>query len=237
MLRVEELNMIYSDSIQALKNVSLIVPDNHIYCLLGDNGAGKSTLIHLFLDFFRPTSGNTFIDKINVQDNPVNARKRIAYLPDQVELYETMTGFENLSFFCKLARCSHKMNDLQKLFNFVKLNIKWGREPVCNYSRGMKQKLGLAILLGRRAKSFLLDEPTLGLDPQSSRDLLNTLLQLKDSGASILMSTHDLFRAQKIADTIGILTKGQLVLEIPKSQIKDLDLENTLLDYMEGTIS
>ncbi len=233
MLRASSINMKYPGGAQALDNVSLTVPNGHIYCLLGSNGAGKSTLIHLFLDFIRPDSGNTYVDDILVQENPVLARHNLAYLPDQVELFEEMSGADNLTFFCRIAKQNINSNQITNLFDAVNLEPHWSTKKVGTYSRGMRQKLGLAILIGRNAGSFLMDEPTLGLDPQSSRDLVEVILKLKSENSSVLVSTHDLLRAQQIADTIGILKKGKLITEISKSDIAKIDLEKVYLEYLD----
>lgn len=233
MISAENVSMTYPNGTRALHDVTLTVPDGSVYSLLGANGAGKSTLMYLFVDFIRPTSGRTMVDGVVVQNDPVVARKRLAYLPDQVELFEGMSGLSNLSFFCRLAGHPMSEDGLLRLFDRVSLDHKWGREKVGRYSRGMRQKLGLAILLGRQSNSFLLDEPTLGLDPQSGWDLMQTIEELRASGASILMATHDLMRAQQVSDVIGIIRRGELVKEILRSEIDTVDLERTYLDQFE----
>ncbi|MDD4052763.1 MAG: ABC transporter ATP-binding protein [candidate division Zixibacteria bacterium] len=228
------MTKVYRGGKCALDDVSLEVPDGSVYCLLGPNGAGKSTLIHLFLDFIRPTSGRTIVDNIVVQENPVVARRSLAYLPDQVELFESMTGFDNLGFFCQLGGQARDSRTMAALFAAVRLDSVWGDEKVGRYSRGMRQKLGLAILLGRGAHSFVLDEPTLGLDPQSGRDLVETIKEQRNGGASILLSTHDLMRASQISDYIGILQNGKLVREFSESEFRMINLEQTFLEYFDS---
>lgn len=233
MLCANNITMTYSNGVKALQGISLTIPNGHVYSLLGANGAGKSTLMYLFLDFIRPTSGTTSVDDIVIQNDPLSAQKKIAYLPDQVELFEEMSGFSNLSFFCKLAGNRFDDERLIDLYDQVRLERRWGSERVGSYSRGMKQKLGLAILLGRGASSFLLDEPTLGLDPQTSWDLVQTIRALRAGGASVLLSTHDLLRAKQMSDTVGIIRYGRLIGEYSREEIANLDLEQTYLEQFE----
>ncbi len=222
----------FSNGVKALNGVSLEVAPGEIYCLLGPNGAGKSTLINIFLDFIRPTSGSTMINSISCQDQPGLAKREMAYLPDNVQLFGELRALETLRFFAALGGRETDSHSLRRCFEMVQLDDSWATEFVGNFSRGMRQKLGLAILLARDASVFLLDEPLVGIDPKSSRDILETILQMKSLGKSFLLTTHDLLRARTVADRVGILDQGILVAEYSGDQLHSLDLEATYLDHL-----
>jgi ABC-2 type transport system ATP-binding protein len=233
MLKADNVTMTYQTGVKALVDVSLEVKPNQIYCLLGTNGAGKSTLMYLFLDFIRPSSGVTAVDEIVVQEDPIRAKSRVAYLPDDLQLFAEMRAIDNLSFFAKLSGRHLESSDLYELFDRVRLDRKWAGDRVGHFSKGMRQKLALAILLVRNTSNFLLDEPTGGLDAQTSRDLVHILTDLRSSGACILMATHDLLRAEQLADVVGILHLGHLREEIPGSQLGSGNLESMYVKCLE----
>jgi len=237
MLQANSVVKLYETGTKALDGVSLSVESGQIYCLLGANGAGKSTLIYNFLDFIRPTSGQTFVNGVCVQDDPVQAKVHLAYLPDNVLLYSEMRAMENLEFFSRLSGQRFSKEKLLDLFDRVHLDRDRAFDRVGGYSKGMRQKLGLAILLARGAEAFLLDEPTTGLDPQSSRDLIEVLQALSSEGAAILMATHDIFRAHQIAHKVGILRSGRLVRELSEQELREIDLEATYLEYLADSSS
>jgi ABC-2 type transport system ATP-binding protein len=212
-----------------LKGLNLTVQPGEIFALLGQNGAGKTTTINLFLGFIEPTEGNTFINGLNVQDQPVETKKFLSYIPETVMLYPTLTGIENLAFFSSLAGFAYNKVELAGFLTRAGLESVHHNKRLGGFSKGMRQKVGIAIALAKQAKVLLLDEPTSGLDPKASNEFSLILKELSSNGISILMATHDIFRAKEVAHRIGIMKEGELVSIIESSTISANALENLYL--------
>ena len=220
---------------EALSNLDLQCLPGEIFCLLGENGAGKTTTINLFLGYIAPTSGTASVDGISVADDPLATRKRIAYVPESVSLYGALTALENLTFFAGLTGTGAPTAEvLSEAMVEAGLDRQHHRRRVSDFSKGMRQKLALAMALQKRAPAMLLDEPTSGLDPHAAHDLLMRLQAQRSKGTAILMSTHDLFRAKSIADRIGIMAGGRLVCLLDRDQVQASDLESLYLQYVVG---
>jgi ABC-2 type transport system ATP-binding protein len=218
---------------EALKGLNLRVNDGDIYCLLGANGAGKTTTINLFLNFVDPTSGVALINGIEVAKNPLETKRFLAYIPEQVMLYGNLTGMENLEYFARLGgHEQYSAADYRGFLDQVGLQHDWAERRVRTYSKGMRQKVGVAIALAKRAKALLLDEPTSGLDPKASNEFSALLIQLRNAGAAILMATHDLFRAKETGTRIGIMKDGRLVRELSTDEVSHADVERIYLEHM-----
>lgn len=217
----------------ALKNLNLHIKAGEIYCLLGANGAGKSTTINLFLDFIKPTSGRALVNGLNAQEHPIETKKALAYIPEIVMLYRNLSGLENLRYFSGLAGHSHYSD--AELIGFLRRASLPGDAPnrrVGGYSKGMRQKVGIAIALAKQAKALLLDEPTSGLDPKASNEFSELLIQLSREGVAVLMATHDIFRAKETGTRAGIMRHGELMADLVTQDIGHADLEKLYLDYM-----
>ena len=212
-----------------LKGLNLTVEPGEVFALLGQNGAGKTTTINLFLGFIEPTEGNTFINGISVQDQPVETKKYLSYIPETVMLYPTLTGIENLAFFSSLAGFSYNSDELSGFLTKAGLDTVHHHKRLGGFSKGMRQKVGIAISLAKQAKVLLLDEPTSGLDPKASNEFSEILKELSSNGISILMATHDIFRAKEVAHRIGIMKEGELVSVIDAATISANELENLYL--------
>jgi len=158
---------------RAIDGLDLSVPAGCVYALLGGNGAGKTSTINTFLGFNRPTGGNVFIDGESPDQNPAVVRAKVAYLPENVALYEYMSGLENLRFFCTLANIRLSRQHAHDLLANTGLQTDAHDRRVSTYSKGMRQKVGLAIASAKQAKVMLLDEPTSGLDPSAANDFAN----------------------------------------------------------------
>lgn len=209
----------------SLDHLNLSVQPGEIYCLLGQNGAGKTTTINLFLGFLPPTSGQALINRLNVADHPQEARKFLAYLPETVMLYPNLTGTENLDFFAQLAGFRHTPDERHNLLSRAGLQTEAHGKRLGTYSKGMRQKVGIAIALAKQAKALLLDEPTSGLDPKASNEFSAILTSLAQSGTAILMATHDIFRAREVGTRIGIMRAGHLVESLATSDLTANELE------------
>ncbi len=217
----------------ALNSLNLNIAPGEIYCLLGANGAGKSTTINLFLDFIKPNSGHAFIDGMDVQKHPIETKKSLAYIPEIVMLYRNLTGIENLRYFSTLAGHNHYTDE--ELYGFLDhagLQNDASNKRVGGYSKGMRQKVGIAIAIAKKAKVLLLDEPTSGLDPKASNEFSELLLSMSANGVSILMATHDLFRAKETGTRVGIMKHGNLVDDLHTEDIGHADLEALYLKHM-----
>lgn len=228
MLQAENLTKKYGDHI-ALNNLNLTIHPGEIFALLGQNGAGKTTTINLFLGFVQPTSGVARINGISVAEHPQEIKKHLAYIPETVMLYPNLTGVENLQYFSSLAGFEYSKTELQELLTTSGLQSKSFHERLGGYSKGMRQKVGIAIAIAKKAKVLLLDEPTSGLDPKASNEFSEIIKELSKNGTAILMATHDIFRAREVATTIGIMKEGNLVSALSAKDVSANELEKLYL--------
>ena len=217
----------------AVDDLDLTIKAGEVFCLLGANGAGKTTTINLFLNFVAPTSGEARVCGLNVVTHPLETKKRLSYIPEQVTLYRNLTGLENLRFFSRLAgSAADTDHDLLAILAQAGLNEEQSRRRVATYSKGMRQKIGVAITLAKRAEALLLDEPTSGLDPKAANDFSMLLADLSSRGVAILMATHDLFRAKESGTRVGIMKHGKLLEVLDTAQLGHRDLEQIYLQHM-----
>ena len=235
MIEAVNLTKRYEDGILALDALNLNVKPGEIYCLLGANGAGKTTTINIFLDFIRPTSGEALLNGTDVTRNPLEAKKHVSYLPENVMLYPNFTARQNLDFFAHLGgRRSLGKEEYYSVLREAGLPEKAFEQKIRELSKGMRQKVGIAIAIVKNAPALFLDEPTSGLDPKAGAEFLEILLELRGKGKAILMSTHDIFRAKDVADCVGIMKEGRKVLERTREELQTENLERLYLDYMRG---
>ena len=228
MLIAENLSKTYGDY-KALNNLNLKLNKGEIFALLGQNGAGKSTTINIFLGFVKPTEGVAKINGISVVDHPEETKKFIAYIPETVLLYPNLTGVENLKFFSSLAGFNYDNEALTNFLSKAGLQSDAHHNRLGGYSKGMRQKVGIAIAIAKKAKVLLLDEPTSGLDPKASNEFSEILKELASEGTTIFMATHDIFSAKEVADRIGIMKRGNLISEINADEISANELEKLYL--------
>ena len=234
MIQAIDLTKRYEDGLLALDHLNLNILPGRIYCLLGANGAGKTTTINLFFNFIEPTSGTARLNGKDCSKEPLEAKKYAAYVSENVMLYGNFTARQNLDFFTKLAgRNDVRRDDYHMVMRQVGLPERAFEQRVKTFSKGMRQKLGIAIAILKQAPALLLDEPTSGLDPKAGAEFVDLLLKLKGEGKAILMSTHDVFRAKEIADVVGIMKEGVLIMEKTREDLQYEDLEKLYLKYME----
>jgi ABC-2 type transport system ATP-binding protein len=233
-LQAIDLQKRYGDLV-ALEGLNLTVEPGEICCLLGANGAGKTTTINLFLDFVPRSSGQALICGFDVARYPLETKALLAYIPEIVNLYPTLTGLENLRYFSRLAgsRCT----DTQLLAEAERVGLGQERlgQRLDGYSKGMRQKLGLAVALVRRARVLLLDEPLSGLDPRAANEFSTVLREVAREGVAVLMTTHDLFRAREVASHIGIMARGRLVDHLRADSVDPARLESIYLEHMRSS--
>ena len=232
MLEAVDLKKSYGDH-EALKGLNLAINSGDIYCLLGANGAGKTTTINLFLNFIDPTGGSAKVNDIDVAENPLETKKYLAYIPEQVMLYPSLTGLENIEYFARLGgHTEYTQDDLRGILSRCGLQEEAADRRIGTYSKGMRQKVGVSIAIAKQAKALLLDEPTSGLDPKASNEFSELLKQLQSEGAAILMATHDLFRAKETGTRIGIMREGNLMQEMSTDEVSHADVERIYLEHM-----
>jgi ABC-2 type transport system ATP-binding protein len=199
-------------TIVAVRDLNLRIEAGEVYGLLGPNGSGKSTTLKIILGLVSPTRGRT---KIFGRDSLlVESREAVGFLPENPYFYKFLTGEETLRFFGKLCRLggSQLKSHVRELLELVGLtSARDGR--LSTYSKGMLQRIGLAQALINQPKLVVLDEPTAGVDPAGSRDIRNIIIDLKQRGITVLLSSHLLTQAQEICDRVGILARGTLVRE------------------------
>jgi len=234
MLQAIDLTKRYEDGLLALDHINFEVKEGEIFCLLGANGAGKTTTINLFLNFIDPTDGQTLINGIDSAKDPLEAKKHVSYVSENVMLYGNFTARQNLDFFAKLGgKKDLSKEDYYGVMRQVGLQEKAFEMKLKNFSKGMRQKLGICIAIIKDAPNILLDEPTSGLDPKAASEFLKILRGLKDEGKAIFMSTHDIFRAKAVADRVGIMKEGRLVMLRTREEFLEENLEKLYLDYMQ----
>jgi len=234
MLEAKDLTKRYEDGVLALDHLNLTVNDGEVFCLLGANGAGKTTTINLFFDFIPASSGQALIDGIDVADKPLDAKRRASYVSENVMLYGNFTARQNIDFFARLGgRDDCSKEDYYMVLRRVGLQEKAFEQRVKTFSKGMRQKLGIAIAIIKGAPNVLLDEPTSGLDPKAGADFMELLRELRGEQKAILMCTHDIFRAKAHADRVGIMKEGRLVMVRTREELQGEDLEKLYLEYMQ----
>ncbi len=217
-----------------LRGLSLQLRPGEIYALLGGNGAGKSTTINVLLGFVRPASGSAAVCGIDVQRDPLAARARLAYVPENVALYEHLTARENLSYFLHLAGKADSGGAIEAALDTVGLaRAAWDRR-LAGYSKGMRQKTAIALALARAVPLLLLDEPTTGLDPKATAEFNALLAGLRQRGVAVLMVTHDLPGAAAVADHIGYLEQGRIARTVSAGSGAQRFEAGELLRYYHG---
>ena len=235
MLEAIDLTKRYEDGVLALDHLNLKVEGSELFALLGANGAGKTTTINLMLDFIDPTDGIAKINDIDVGSRPLDAKQYVSYLPENVLLYGNLTALQNLDFFAKLGgKRSVSRDEYCMVMRRVGLPERAFEMRVRKFSKGMRQRLGIAIVIIKNAPVVIMDEPTSGLDPKGAADFCDLMRELRDEGKAIFMSTHDVFRARDIADRVGIMKEGHLVMVRDREDLKYENLEEIYLNYMRA---
>jgi ABC-2 type transport system ATP-binding protein len=234
MLETINLTKIYEDGRTAVDHLTFKVEPGEIFCMFGANGAGKTTAINLFLNFIPPTEGTALIEGIDVTKEPLRSKEYVSFVSENVMLYGNFTAIQNLDYFTKLAgKRGLTKADYAAVLRSVGLQEDAFDSRSKTYSKGMRQKLGLAIAVIKDAPNIILDEPTSGLDPKSGQEFLNLLLNMRDKGKSILMSTHDIFRAKLIADRVGFMKNGRLGMLKTRKELEGEDLTELYIQYMD----
>ena len=197
---------------EAVKNISFTIGKGEIFGLLGPNGAGKSTTINMMCGYLEPTSGDTLIDGQSITREPRKVKRLIGVVPQEIALYNDLNSLENLEFFGAIYGLSSKARKerAQALLHFVGLYDR-RKEPVKKFSGGMQRRINMAIALMHQPAFLMMDEPTVGVDPQSREHIFDTIEQLRDQGTTILYTTHYMEEAERLCNRIAIMDEGQIV--------------------------
>jgi ABC-2 type transport system ATP-binding protein len=234
MVEIDNLTKQYGDHL-AVDHLTLGIAAGEIFSLLGANGAGKTTTINLLLNFVEPTSGAAAINGLDVVRDAKEVKRHVAYLSENVMLYGNMSARQNLDFFTHLSgREEIDEEEYDDAMRRVGLPERAFDARVKTFSKGMRQRLGIAIVILKNAPVIVMDEPMSGLDPRGAEDFTLLLRELRDEGRAIFMSTHDVFRASDISDRVGIMKEGRLVMVRTAEELEDRDLREIYLEYMRN---
>ena len=241
MLKLKDLSKTYSKGgVRAVDNINLEVKPGEIFGFLGPNGAGKTTTIKMIVGLLKPDSGNVFIDDIDVWENPLEAKRKISFVPDTPEVYNKLKGIEYLNFIADIYGIpkSIRQERIEKYLDIFELKNAIGN-IIGSYSHGMKQKLVLISALIHEPELFILDEPMVGLDPKSSFKLKEIMRQRCNEGKTVFFSTHVLDVAEKLCDRIAIINKGKIIAlgtmdELRNSAGNNESLEKIFLELTDN---
>jgi len=208
----KDLTKKYGDFI-AVDRLNLSVQKGEVFGLLGPNGAGKTTTILMILGLTEPTSGSIRVLGLDPTRQPLTVKSHVGYMPDQVGFYDELTAYENLIYIAKLNGLSREEADRRIEAALEKVNLREVRDhPVGTFSRGMRQRLGVAEVLLKQPQIIIMDEPTQGLDPEGAREFLEIIRNLRSEGITILLSSHLLHQVQAVCDRVGLFYRGRMML-------------------------
>lgn len=234
MLKIEQLTKIYGEK-KAVDDLSLHIRPGEIYGFIGHNGAGKTTTIKACCGILNFEEGNIQIDGISVKENPLECKKKLAYIPDNPDLYDFMTGIRYLNFIADIfgVNANDRQERIHKYADMFELTQDLV-QPISAYSHGMKQKLAIISALIHEPKLIIMDEPFVGLDPKASHLLKETMHELCATGTAIFFSTHVLEVAEKLCDKVAIIKEGRLICSGTMEEVKgDASLEEVFLEMEE----
>ncbi len=234
MLRIENLTKTYGEK-KAVDNLSLHIQAGEIYGFIGHNGAGKTTTLKACCGILGFDEGEIFVDGISVKENPLACKQKIAYIPDNPDLYPFMKGIQYLNFVADVFKVEGKARKerIERYATALEL-LPDLAQPVSAYSHGMKQKLAVVSALIHNPKLLIMDEPFVGLDPKAAHTLKGIMREICEEGGAIFYSTHVLEAAEKLCDKIAIIKDGRLVKTGTMDEVKgDSSLESVFLELAE----
>lgn len=234
MLKIEHLTKTYGNK-KAVDDLSLVINSGETYGFIGHNGAGKTTTIKSCAGILRFDSGEIYIDGISVKDDPIACKKVLAYIPDNPDIYEFMTGIQYLNFIADIFEIgtAERKSKIEKYSDIFELTPNLS-EPVSAYSHGMKQKLAIISAWIHSPKLIIMDEPFVGLDPKASHRLKEMMREHCSGGGAIFFSTHVLEVAEKLCDKVAVIKEGKLIKSGTMEEVKgDDSLESVFLE-LEG---
>ena len=236
MLNIEHLTKAYGEK-KAVDNLSLHIAPGEIYGFIGHNGAGKTTTLKSVVGILQFDAGEITIDGISIKENPLECKRRFAYIPDNPDLYDYMTGIKYLNFIADIfgVGANERQARIRKYADVFELTADLA-QPIAAYSHGMKQKLAIIAAWLHEPKLILMDEPFVGLDPKASHLLKGMMREFCDAGGAIFFSTHVLEVAEKLCDKVAIIKSGRLIRSGTMEEVKgDESLEDVFLE-LEGEV-
>ena len=234
MLKIEHLTKIYGDK-KAVDDLSLHIRPGEIYGFIGHNGAGKTTTIKACCGILQQEEGDIWIDGVSIREDPLGCKAKLAYIPDNPDLYEFMTGIQFLNFVADIFGVSaeDRRERIRKYADAFELTGDLA-QPISAYSHGLKQKLAVISALIHQPRLVIMDEPFVGLDPKASHLLKGIMRDICDGGGAIFFSTHVLEVAEKLCDKVAIIKNGKLIKSGTMEEVKgDTSLEDVFLE-LEG---
>jgi ABC-2 type transport system ATP-binding protein len=197
---------------EAVKGVSFTIGKGEIFGLLGPNGAGKSTTINMMCGYLAPTSGDTTIDGVSVTKEPLKVKREIGVVPQEIALYKDLNSLENLDFFGQIygMAARERRERSEEVLRFVGLYDR-RKEPIKNFSGGMQRRINMAVAMIHQPNFLMMDEPTVGVDPQSRENIFDTIEKLRDQGITILYTTHYMEEAERLCNHIAIMDEGLII--------------------------
>ncbi len=237
MLKIEHLTKTYGDK-KAVDDLSLEIKNGEIYGFIGHNGAGKTTTIKACCGILPFDSGEITVDGISVKEHPLECKKKIAYIPDNPDLYEFLSGIKYLAFVADVygIPANEREAKIKKYADLFELTADLA-QPISSYSHGMKQKLAIISALIHSPRLMLLDEPFVGLDPKAAHDLKELMREMCNNGGAIFFSTHVLEVAEKLCDKIAIIKNGRLIVSGSVDEVRgDTSLENVFLELVDENV-
>ena len=234
MLKINDYTKCFGNK-TAVSHLSLHILPGEIYGFIGHNGAGKTTTLKAIAGILPFDSGDIEVDGVSVRQNPLECKRKIAYIPDNPDIYEYMTGIKYLNFIADIFGVSSEVRQqrIRKYADLFELTADLG-QSISSYSHGMKQKLVIISAWLHDPKLIIMDEPFVGLDPKASHLLKQMMREFCDNGGAIFFSTHVLEVAEKLCDKIAIIKKGELIREGTMEEVKgDTSLEDVFLE-LEG---
>ena len=234
MLKIEHLTKAYGEK-KAVDDLNLHIAPGEVYGFIGHNGAGKTTTLKSVVGILQFDAGEITIDGISIKENPLECKRRFAYIPDNPDLYDYMTGIKYLNFIADIfgVGANERQARIRKYADAFELTADLA-QPIAAYSHGMKQKLAIISAWLHQPKLILMDEPFVGLDPKASHLLKEMMREVCDEGGAIFFSTHVLEVAEKLCDKVAIIKSGRLIRSGTMEEVKgDESLEDVFLE-MEG---
>ena len=235
MLKLEQLTKIYGEK-KAVDDLTLEIKPGEICAFIGHNGAGKTTTLKICCGILQADGGEVWVDGVSVRENPLEAKRKLAYLPDNPDLYEYMTGIQYLNFIADVFGVDAQTRAERIAAYSEKFALTADlAQPISAYSHGMKQKLAIVAALLHDPKLILMDEPFVGLDPVAAHTLKQMMREFCEAGGAIFFSTHVLEVAEKLCDRVAIIRQGKLIRAGSMDEVKgDGSLENVFLELEEG---
>ncbi len=234
MLRIEQLTKNFGEK-KAVDQVSLHIKAGELYGFIGHNGAGKTTTLKSIVGILPIEEGEIYVDGISVKKDPISCKKKIAYIPDNPDLYDYLSGIKYLNFIADVYQVNleERKEKIKKYSELFEISGDLG-QPIRSYSHGMKQKIAIISAFLHNPRLIIMDEPFVGLDPKASHLLKGMMREHCDNGGSIFFSTHVLEVAEKLCDSVAIIKKGKVMVSgNTKDIISNHSLEDVFLE-MEG---